>query len=97
MKRNGTEGENIGCLGDFTGIGNCLGRHVHERLRFDQVLDVRNSGRGRSRVSDTDLPIIDLKRRDDRLGIGDEDALGAQRSMDDPFAMGIADCVGDLP
>ena len=97
MKRNGTQGENVGRLGDFAGIGNRLGRHVNERLRFDQILHIRYSGRGRSRLSDADLPVIDLKRRDDRIGVGDKDALGAQRPMNDPLAMGIADCVGDLP
>ena len=97
VEGDGPEREHVRGFRHLAGVGDRLGRHVDEGLGLDQILDVRDPARGGGRLPHADLPVVDLKLRHRRRRIGDEDALRAQRPVDDPLAVGVADGVGDLP
>ena len=61
VEGDGPEREDVRRLGDLAGVGHRLRRHVDEGLGLDQILDVRDPARGRGRLPDADLPVVDLE------------------------------------
>jgi hypothetical protein len=100
MVGDGAETEDVELLAAGVGIGARLGRHVGGGRRLDQLAEVEggrhSAAGGGAEVARTRLPVEDLHAGDGGLRVEHQDALGAQRAVDELPGVRVLEGLGHL-